>query len=278
MIRYRSLALTAVLASLALIQTTICAAQPSAITDSEEAESRARSLLGLSTSFRATGTAVRSQVVDSTTASLASQISSRAAWVITWENVHFDLAGVTEEYALEHPRDITIYLDAETGNPLRVVSTVKGFRESPKNKSAAAAEGLALGFESYVGLPSEMPSISFKEALDTVSFCSNPLSAQEVIGIFVMLKRFIRSDQYSVVPVWEIYEYGGPTPYGAMHPELPHEKTSFWRTTIDARTGAFLGACNRPFLPAGGASDGSTEMKPPVLPPDSLLPNATQPR
>lgn len=184
-------------------------------------------------------------MADSTTAFLADSISGRTAWLIRFPNLALDLqSNGSRQPRSIRPREFLVYLDASTGNPLRIVSQLPGYNEAYWFKPSAeqAADQFGHQATSYSALPDSFPATSFARALAVCDL--DPLIAEEIVALFVMRKHLGRTPR----EVWEISFYGVNMSLG-IHwgvSGLPRWATDYWTVTIDAKTGKNLKSGNVP--------------------------------
>ena len=102
------------------------------------------------------------------------------------------------------------------------------------------------GFEYFVGIPAEVPALSFKQALKRCEDggWGSARSAKQIRAYFVRQTRRSYQDR----PVWVIDNRGLP-PHAAVGDEfgiVPVDARNHWRDIFDAQTGEWLSSDSVP--------------------------------
>jgi hypothetical protein len=144
----------------------------------------------------------------------------------------------------KYQRTFSVLLDASASRVLMVHSRIMGptqdiHPEAPPEQAEADLRRIA---EVYLSFPDDPPKISFMEALDAIRLrgVGYPLAAQEIDGIYVMDSRL----QQPARAVWVITLRGLP-PLTSKRNE-PVWQRNYFRNIVDAQTGKWLYADNRP--------------------------------
>jgi hypothetical protein len=194
-------------------------------------------------------TANRVEITGDRTPFLAERIIGRRAWRV-------EIRGVPLQFPQgkdPHVRTFVVFLDANSGELLRISSTTENGPTLKERPSAALAEQQLRGSgEIYVSLLSQAPGIGFVDALGTViryGFASS-LQAQEIDAVYVLESERNRPGR----PVWVIELHGIP-PFnppqpkplnGAPPPQIPIEQRDHMRYVVDANDGALMFSTNNP--------------------------------
>jgi hypothetical protein len=173
-------------------------------------------------------------ITDDQTPFLHVLINDRSIWHILFKQV--PIAHPNNKDAMYY-RDFSILLDSESGRLLRIYAR-KNESDSgilPLPPPAVAEQQMKnAGAEEYLGLPENIPKITFIEAIRNVF--GNPETALEIIAVYVIDKRM----NHEPCPVWAIDLRGIP-PVPTINPggdeKVPVRQRNHFRTVIDAETG-----------------------------------------
>ena len=215
------------------------------VTTAHQAVDRAIKLLGAPRELASTAEAELVILETDDTPFLHEQVVGRPIWEIVipkWK-LKFKSAKGAED-AFERTFDVLV--DPENGNVLRVASRwPQGVAGEPQDLPRQSAEDQMWGTsnEKYDSFPDEAPRITFARALEVVHGpgVGNPLVAKRITGRYVVQSIAPKGPS----PVWAITLEG----IHRLAPSFSRSRPRFIsriRNIVDARTGEWLGASNRP--------------------------------
>lgn len=200
---------------------------------------------------------------DTITPFLADSINGRTVWRIELTNIILDLAYSDAEEEAKYPKDITIDLDSATGRFFEL--RIRNHGEMPDSlydypADKAAREIKSVGGERYVGIPADMPKLTFLDVLNTNEYWGSPLTSKFTTVRYVLSSKVLCSRYTSemrdeiiaanpgkdyvdifasdTVAAWAFHMHGFPPING---PGQTH-----WRNVIDANTGEARVTVNLP--------------------------------
>jgi hypothetical protein len=166
---------------------------------------------------------------------IGEKYEGRTVWEVCFEDVCLKLPSQTEECKEQHTRKFRVRLDADTGQVIVITSVLSESRlqdpEAPPDWYAE--EQLWEDGERYLGLPKEVPPISFLEATDGIlrGRYANPFSAKEIHAVCVLMQ--IREGD--VRPGWAITLNGILVAFHGGY--VPESQRDHLRIIVDAQTG-----------------------------------------
>ncbi len=169
--------------------------------------------------------------------------TGRQIWKVKMEDVTLDLKEWTRSAVVNQiPKDYEFWVDAVSGQVLKVTAKQKGAQLDmrPEPSADAATSSLRFRGEVYEGYPATPPPVTFEVACDE-AMLSHPLRAKELIAVCVMWS--YRGSPTK--PVWCITGRG--VPKAKRRPEEPRDGGRM-RCIIDATTGALMKASTSPRL------------------------------
>jgi len=217
----------------------------------QKAVERALEVFGTRTEegYRATAAEDSTAMVtmrDSTTPFLSTAIDGRTAWRVVLQLSPPDTAKQRTNSAARAARDFDVFIDAEDGKLIKIVSRLEGFDEKAWHKpTAKAAEDQISRSDQYHGFPNENPGVTLLNLLvSPSSTIYDARMAQEITAFYIMYSSLSGPEPR---PVWELYLYGLETSVSGRYPEQPFYQSDFSRVTVDAMTGEFIHASNTPY-------------------------------
>lgn len=175
---------------------------------------------------------------------LQAQVVGRPLWRIEVHGWRIELKSSPPGFTDRYARTFDIYLDPETGHPVRIESRWPASQPAmrPPPSAASAAEQMQrAGQEQYHGFPEQAPEVSFVQALDSVQrIGGNPMIAKQIVALYVMWSSMGNQTQ----PVWAITLRGVPP--RKRRGKQSHEVDSQWRYIVNAQTGECVIGTNVP--------------------------------
>lgn len=176
---------------------------------------------------------------------LHDQIINRPVWRVTVRDFVFELesspAGLKDMYI----RILDTFVDPRTGQVLRVRTRLpEGFPTELREPSAEFATWQLFGGtkETYHGFPTDLPGMSFVDAVDAVQRGGwNPLASDQVTGEWVMWSTYDKKPR----PVWVITLQGMP-PFEASYPGVPVDARNHLRIIVDPVSKSWIEAGTSP--------------------------------
>jgi len=147
----------------------------------------------------------------------------RAIWRVTFSNVRLHWKGGGLEHEMQYVHRLDVFLDAETGQLLKIISPVA------YGKPVAAGDPSA--DEDFAGFAKTPPKIDFLKALALSEIYADPTDTGQVVAYCVL-----RLSSRGTRSVWVLYYRGYPNP-----PPRDYENFEFnIECIIDAETGKGL--------------------------------------
>lgn len=201
-------------------------------------------ILGVPERVARAGEATLVELKDDDIPYLRAEIVGRPLWRVAVSQWKLDLkqgsGGVRDRYS----RTFDVYLDAASGQTLRVRSRwPKGEPVMPPSvNSATATEQLRRSSRQiYHGFPSEDPEVSFLQALESIGREGwDPTVARQIVAEYVMWSEMGQEPR----AVWAIMLRG--VPVVKPPPGTPKTALDQYRHIIDAKTGEWIVADNLP--------------------------------
>jgi hypothetical protein len=193
-------------------------------------------------------TAQRVTVQDERTPYIWKQYIDKTAWQVEFDEVSLKFKTSMPDFEDKYKRKFVVLLDEKTGQLINITSKFDGkdsdLREQPSG--ATAESQLKAENETYYGLPTKEPKLTFLAALEVVlnKGMGSPFLAKEIYGNYVMHSRG-GSPQRAV---WVITLRGLP-PIAAHGPggdSVPVWQRNHLRNVVDDETGVNLFATNSP--------------------------------
>jgi hypothetical protein len=217
------------------------------ITNETEAITRASRLTELDTLTKKIR-AQRVTVKNDRTPFLWKRINGRQAWQVDFDNVSLRLKSSIPNYPDKYTRRFAVLLDAGTAQLLSVAATFEGEDPDlrPPPPGTAAESQLNGQSETYHGLPSSDPKLTFLAALNLVlnHGIGSPFLAKEIYGSYVLHSRMGGPQ----LAAWVIELRGlPPIPVDGPHGDkVPIWQRNHMRNVIDDEMGKVLFATNSP--------------------------------
>lgn len=146
------------------------------------------------------------EAVDTTTPFLHERINGRPAWFVEFKNILMNPQKYSFDRIRKYPKDFEVYLDAETGQLLRIFSPYIGQdKDRPFDVPRKEAEK-QIGCEKYIGLLDSIPATSFYKAANA-SRHEIAMLAKEIHAVCIS---HARGDKV-VKPTWMISLFGIPS-------------------------------------------------------------------
>jgi len=170
---------------------------------------------------------------DTTTPFLSDSLDGTRCWRLHIDQLNLSNVLDREWGAGLPPFSLDAYVDSATGKPIRIelrrpkVEPDTSVRVRPPHE---AAEFLSSFYEWYLGTPDKSPTVSFLDALRSVSYVT---LAQRIEGYYVVYSRSPEKDG-AEYEAWIVNLYGVPYRQG------------YWRAVIDANTGQLMRESNFP--------------------------------
>ena len=168
-------------------------------------------------------------------------VNGRTVWKVKLDQIRLNLPRRSPEaIANQTPKNFEAWLDAETGQLLKIFSQIDGYDSTlaPEPPPESSTVELRCTGEVLVEYPEYSPSVCLVEALGNAAG-SSPVLAKEILAVFVMWSYLDRPPR----PVWSITGRGiPPMPLlGApVKDDTPIYTRNRRRTIVDATTGVFL--------------------------------------
>jgi hypothetical protein len=182
---------------------------------------------------------------DSTTPFIGDKLDGVEAWRVTFDSVFLDLSGwMPAVIQNQIPKTFDVYLNAETGQFLKAISRYERSDPDMGGEPPAEMAEKQLGGGVYTGLVDDVPPVSMLQAMDE-AWAASPVTARQLIIWLVLHSHSTWKDR----PTWIVLGRGTPPmdPIGGSHGrEIPVWERNRKRCGVDASTGQFLFADNRP--------------------------------
>jgi len=174
-------------------------------------------------------------------------VNGRTVWKVNLDQVRLKPPRRSPEaIANQTPKNFEAWLDAETGQLLKIFSKIDGYDSTlaPEPPTESAMVQLRHTKEAFTGFVTEPPPITLTQALDNAGGTS-PLAAKELLAVCVMWSHRDKAP----VPVWSITGRGvKPLRIGSGKESGPMYTRNRRRAVVDARTGELLYVSNLPHV------------------------------
>jgi hypothetical protein len=155
---------------------------------------------------------------DSTTAILSNRIDNHKAWSVTFYNIELEDPYVAPKYRYRGNKNITIWLDAETGLLLKVTGEILNFKEDEiiEPLSSLADDKLS-NRERYIGFPDVYPKYDLHNVLNNSRGAKgNGILAKKFTALYIYYNSL--ESKLEDIRAWCITFYGLPGVPIAMPP------------------------------------------------------------
>jgi hypothetical protein len=154
------------------------------------------------------------------------------AWRVGFTGVSLRLPGYAPDAPDRPTRNLDVYFDSSTGIPLQIRSLLWDLADSGYAKPSVdeAEQQLTNSKETYVGVPSTPPKISFFDALEFAGRGCDPRTAAEIEATYVLHSEL----QWPVRAVWVI------ECWGVRSTLFSPDKPTSVRAVVDANTGEMV--------------------------------------
>lgn len=177
---------------------------------------------------------------------LSGSFKGQAGIEVTFEPGRLKFDGAKPDEPDLYVRTFTVLLDETASQVLMVTAKRKDKDEEviPEASPSIGEEQLKREGEVYHSLPKTPEPVTFWAALDRVyrSGIPRPIIAKEIDGYCVMYSRFAEEPH----PVWIIRLRGIPA--APVRGDVPPWQITALRNVVDAKTGKWLFASNKPYL------------------------------
>jgi hypothetical protein len=182
------------------------------------------------------------------------RIAGKPAWRVTLDKVRL-VARDEKGNVIENPtiHRLDVWLNAADGRLLKVISPFpEGMDPSTRPTLAQREDWMTRSAERYYGVPTEMPTLNFMQALESAG-PHGAAMAKQLEGLYVFYKEGVgegetvcpASGKPSPCPLWEITMRYLPPFEGFGTSGAPSQAGrrpfSHWRIHIDPSTGKWLG-------------------------------------
>ncbi len=163
-------------------------------------------------------------IVDTTIPFISEQLNDREAYMVEMK----DITVGPEKY--KRSRDFEVYLDPETGQLLKIVSTLPSYYEKVKEGRIRKASVSKIEEQAsrrvYLGFPQFTPKPAFLDALDVVPSSHR---ADQIVAVFVEFDR----GSFGCFPAWVIETWGGYETILSGPAVLEEYQRNYLKTVID---------------------------------------------
>lgn len=217
-----------------------------AVREKDQAIAKTREILGLSGREDIPADAEIVLLAEDNTPFLSGQVIGRPVWHVVISDWKLQLKSAPPEVKDSYARTFDIFLGAEDGRLLKIVSRwPEGVPPIPPEPGPASYtdQMRRSGDEKYHGFPEEDPLINFLDALDTIfKGGRNPLRAEQIVGQYVIWSRMGRVPK----PVWVITLRGTESLWESAYPGASVNARNHLRHIVDPRTQKWMCASSTP--------------------------------